>query len=324
MADLPDPEPGPGRGRRSTSPPRPSTAPTCCSGRASTRRRPAPPTCSAWSAAAPSPRSARASPAGRVGDQVCALLAGGGYAEQVAVPAGQLMPVPDGVDLVTAAALPEVACTVWSNVFMVAGLQPGETLLVHGGAGGIGTFAIQLAHAVGARVLTTAGSRREARRCAASSAPRSAIDYREEDFVEVVREVTDGRGCRRHPRQHGRDVPRPQRRRARHRGPARRHRPAGRHQGRARPRRPAAQARRGHRHRRCGPARSRRRRRSAPPSSSTSGRWWPTARYARSCTPRCRWRRSATAHALMEAGRPPRQDPPDRLTRWGRALGWGP
>ena len=76
---------------------------------------------------------------------MCALLAGGGYAEKVAVPAGQVMPLPDGVDLVTAAALPEVACTVWSNVFMVAGLQPGETLLVHGGAGGIGTFAIQLA-----------------------------------------------------------------------------------------------------------------------------------------------------------------------------------
>ena len=77
-----------------------------------------------------------------VGDEVCCLLAGGGYAERVAVPAGQVMPVPDGVDLVTAAALPEVAATVWSNVFMVAGLRPDETFLVHGGAGGIGTFAI--------------------------------------------------------------------------------------------------------------------------------------------------------------------------------------
>ncbi len=84
-----------------------------------------------------------------VGDEVCALLTAGGYAELVAVPAGQLMPVPDGVDLVTAAALPEVAATVWSNVFMVARLQRGETLLVHGGAGGIGSFAIQLAHALG-------------------------------------------------------------------------------------------------------------------------------------------------------------------------------
>ena len=99
----------------------------------------------------------------QVGDEVCALLAGGGYAEKVLVPAGQLMPVPDGLDLVTAGALPEVACTVWSNVFMVAGLQEDETLLVHGGAGGIGNFAIQLAKALGARVLTTAGSAGEAR-----------------------------------------------------------------------------------------------------------------------------------------------------------------
>ena len=89
---------------------------------------------------------------------MCALLAGGGYAEKVLVPAGQVMPVPQGVDLVTAGALPEVACTVWSNVFMVAGLQPGETLLVHGGAGGIGTMAIQLAKALGATVATTARS----------------------------------------------------------------------------------------------------------------------------------------------------------------------
>src|SRR5690349_24207767 len=93
-----------------------------------------------------------------VGDQACALLAGGGYAERVVVPAGQLMPLPAGVDLVTAAALPEVAATVWSNVFMVAGLQPQETLLVHGGAGGIGSFAIQLAHRLGSRVLTTGGT----------------------------------------------------------------------------------------------------------------------------------------------------------------------
>src|SRR3954466_7635798 len=91
-------------------------------------------------------------------DGVGALLAGGGYAEKVLVPAGQVMPVPAGVEVVTAGALPEVACTVWSNVFMIAALQRDETLLVHGGAGGIGTFAIQLAHALGARVVTTAGS----------------------------------------------------------------------------------------------------------------------------------------------------------------------
>lgn len=129
-----------------------------------------------------------------VGDQVCALLAGGGYAERVAVPAGQLMPVPPGVDLVTAAALPEVACTVWSNVFMIAGLKPREVLLVHGGAGGIGSFAIQLAHQLGARVLTTAGTTEKRAACLALGAD-VAIDYREEDFVAVTRETTDGHGA---------------------------------------------------------------------------------------------------------------------------------
>lgn len=123
-----------------------------------------------------------------VGDEVCALLAAGGYAEQVVVPAGQLMPVPDGVDLVTAAALPEVACTVWSNVFVVAGLQQGETLLVHGGAGGIGNMAIQLGAALGARVLTTAGTAAKRAFCESLGAER-AIDYHEEDFVEVVKEA---------------------------------------------------------------------------------------------------------------------------------------
>ncbi|HEU5036188.1 MAG TPA: NAD(P)H-quinone oxidoreductase [Nocardioides sp.] len=128
-----------------------------------------------------------------VGDEACALLAGGGYAAQVAVPAGQLMPVPAGVDLVSAAALPEVACTVWSNVFMVAGLQPRETLLVHGGAGGIGTFAIQLAHQLGSRVLTTAGTPEKRATCLALGAD-VAIDYREQDFVEEAQAATDGRG----------------------------------------------------------------------------------------------------------------------------------
>ncbi len=128
----------------------------------------------------------------QVGDEVCALLVGGGYAEQVLVPAGQLMAVPAGVDLVTAAALPEVACTVWSNLFMVAGLQPGETLLVHGGAGGIGTFAIQLAAALGATVATTAGSAEKLEVCRSLGAGIT-IDYREQDFVEVVREATQDR-----------------------------------------------------------------------------------------------------------------------------------
>jgi putative PIG3 family NAD(P)H quinone oxidoreductase len=123
-----------------------------------------------------------------VGDEVCALLSHGGYAEKVAVPAGQLMPVPPGVDLKTAAGIPEVACTVWSNVFMIAGLQPDETLLVHGGAGGIGNFAIQLAKALGATVLSTAGSPEKLELCKSLGVDR-AINYHDEDFVEVVKEA---------------------------------------------------------------------------------------------------------------------------------------
>ncbi len=129
-----------------------------------------------------------------VGDEVCALLSGGGYAEKVAVPAGQLLPVPEGVDLVTAAGLPEVACTVWSNVFMVAHLRPGETLLVHGGSSGIGTMAVQLAKAVGARVAVTAGSPEKLERCRELGAD-ILIDYREQDFAEEVRKATDGAGA---------------------------------------------------------------------------------------------------------------------------------
>jgi putative PIG3 family NAD(P)H quinone oxidoreductase len=126
-----------------------------------------------------------------VGDPVCALLAGGGYAERVAVPAGQLMRVPQGLSLRDAAALPETACTVWSMVFDVGRLRPGETLLVHGGTSGIGTLAIQLAHHYGARVVTTAGSATKldaARRLGADV----AIDYREQDFAEVIAETAGG------------------------------------------------------------------------------------------------------------------------------------
>ncbi len=121
-----------------------------------------------------------------VGDEVCALLTGGGYAARVAVPAGQLMPVPAGVSLVDAAALPEAACTVWSNVFMVAGLQPRERLLVHGGAGGIGTMAIQLATALSAKIFTTAGSAEKLAVCVDLGADVT-INYRDEDFVEVLK-----------------------------------------------------------------------------------------------------------------------------------------
>ncbi|MGC5018982.1 NAD(P)H-quinone oxidoreductase [Micromonospora sp. DT47] len=128
-----------------------------------------------------------------VGQEVCALLAGGGYAERVAVPAGQLLPVPAGVDLVDAAALPEVACTVWSNVVRLARLGTGETLLVHGGGSGIGTFAIQLGVALGATVVVTARSAKHDRLRELGAA--HTIDYREQDFVEEVRRVTDDRGA---------------------------------------------------------------------------------------------------------------------------------
>ncbi|MGW2781844.1 NAD(P)H-quinone oxidoreductase [Streptomyces populi] len=129
-----------------------------------------------------------------VGDEVCALLSGGGYAQKVAVPTGQLLPVPAGLDLRRAAALPEVTCTVWSNVFMVAHLRPGETLLVHGGSSGIGTMAIQLAKAVGAKVAVTAGTREKLDFCAELGAD-ILINYREQDFVEEIERATGGAGA---------------------------------------------------------------------------------------------------------------------------------
>ncbi len=129
-----------------------------------------------------------------VGDEVCALLVGGGYAEQVCVPAGQLLPVPSAVALVDAAGLPEVACTVWSNVVLTANLRPGETFLIHGGSSGIGTMAIQLAHEIGARVAVTAGSADKLEVCRSLGA-EILVNYREEDFVAVVRAATDGVGA---------------------------------------------------------------------------------------------------------------------------------
>src|SRR3954449_4876212 len=129
-----------------------------------------------------------------VGDEVCALLSGGGYAERVRVPAGQLLPRPQGVDLIDAAGLPEVTCTVWSNVFMTAGLRPDEVLLVHGGSSGIGTMAIQLGREAGARVAVTAGTPEKLRRCQELGAD-ILVNYREQDFVEVVQEATDGAGA---------------------------------------------------------------------------------------------------------------------------------
>ncbi|WP_127781699.1 NAD(P)H-quinone oxidoreductase [Rhodococcus sp. X156] len=129
-----------------------------------------------------------------VGEEVCALLAGGGYAEKVVVPAVQLMPPPQGISLVEAAGLPEVACTVWSNVVMTAGLHAGDVLLVHGGGGGIGTHAIQVGKALGATVAVTAGSAEKLARCRELGAD-ILINYKEQDFVEELRSATDGHGA---------------------------------------------------------------------------------------------------------------------------------
>ncbi|XP_068668136.1 uncharacterized protein [Aristolochia californica] len=129
----------------------------------------------------------------KVGDQVCALLGGGGYAEKVAVPAGQVLPVPDGLSLVDAASFPEVACTVWSTVFMMSKLSGGETFLVHGGSSGIGTFAIQIARHLGVRVFVTAGSEEKLAFCKDLGAD-ICINYNTEDFVARVKEETGGKG----------------------------------------------------------------------------------------------------------------------------------
>ncbi len=130
----------------------------------------------------------------RVGDRVCALLSGGGYAAKVTVPAGQLLPVPSVLSLAEAAALPEATATVWSNVFMLAVLQPDEQLLVHGGSSGIGTMAIQLARALGAKVSCTVGTAEKAAACRELGADLT-INYREQDFTEVLLEHTDGHGA---------------------------------------------------------------------------------------------------------------------------------
>ncbi len=129
----------------------------------------------------------------RKGEQICALVNGGGYAEYVAVPEGQCLPVPSGLSAVEAAALPETFFTVWTNVFDRGALKPGESFLVHGGSSGIGTTAIQLAKTLGATVFTTAGSKEKCAACEELGADL-AVNYREQDFVEVIREATDGSG----------------------------------------------------------------------------------------------------------------------------------
>ncbi|MFF2320798.1 NAD(P)H-quinone oxidoreductase [Agrobacterium sp. NPDC058088] len=129
----------------------------------------------------------------KLGDKVCALANGGGYAQYCAVPAGQALPFPKGYDAVKAAALPETFFTVWANLFQMAGLTEGETVLIHGGTSGIGTTAIQLAKAFGAEVYATAGSAEKCEACVRLGAKR-AINYRDEDFAEVVKSETGGKG----------------------------------------------------------------------------------------------------------------------------------
>ena len=128
-----------------------------------------------------------------VGERICALVNGGGYAEYVAVPEGQCLPVPAGLSAIEAAALPETFFTVWTNVFDRGALKTGESFLVHGGSSGIGTTAIQLAKARGARVFTTAGSKEKCAACEELGADL-AVNYREQDFVEVIGEATGGKG----------------------------------------------------------------------------------------------------------------------------------
>ena len=129
----------------------------------------------------------------QAGDRVCGLTNGGGYAEYCVVPAGQCLPIPDGLSMTEAAALPETFFTVWSNVFDRAQLQPGESLLVHGGSSGIGTTAIQLASHLGSRVFATAGSDEKCAACEQLGAEKT-VNYKNQDFVEVLREATGGRG----------------------------------------------------------------------------------------------------------------------------------
>ncbi|CAI9756509.1 unnamed protein product [Fraxinus pennsylvanica] len=129
----------------------------------------------------------------KIGDQVCALVGGGAYAEKIAVPAGQVLPVPPGVSLQDAASFPEVACTVWSTIFMMSHLSKGETLLIHGGSSGIGTFTIQLAAYYGVKVFVTAGSEEKLAACKDLGAA-VCINYKTEDFVARVKEETGGKG----------------------------------------------------------------------------------------------------------------------------------
>ena len=175
------PQPEPARFWSRSRPPA-STGPTCCSGSAATLRRPAPRTFPASRSPARSSRVGEGVGRFALGDQVCGLVAGGGYAQYAIVHESNALPVPAGLSLLEAAALPETYFTVWTNVFQRGGLKAGESFLVHGGTSGIGTTAIQLAKAFGATVLATAGSDEKCAACRDLGADH-AINYREQDFV---------------------------------------------------------------------------------------------------------------------------------------------
>ena len=178
----------------SRSPPPASTGRMSRNARAAIRRRPALPICRASRSRAALPHSAQARRAFSLGDKVCSLVHGGGYAEYCTVHETIAQPIPGALSFVEAAAIPETFFTVWSNVFERGGLKAGETLLVHGGSSGIGTTAIMLAKAFGATVIVTAGSAEKCAFCRSLGAD-VAIDYKTEDFVEAVKAATDGRGA---------------------------------------------------------------------------------------------------------------------------------
>ncbi len=215
---------------------------TCCNGKGSTRRRRAPRITPGWSALDASLASGANVTGFAVGDEVCALLAGGGYAEKVAVDAGQVLPIPDGTSLTGAAGLMEVACTVYSNVVHLAGLAAGETLLIHGGGQRNRDVRHPARPGSGRSRRLHGRVRRRSSTAAWSWAPTWRSRYRDQDFVEAIGEFTGGRGADVILDIMGATYLPAQSGRAGDRRAARRHRPAGRHQGRARSRRDAEQA----------------------------------------------------------------------------------
>ena len=297
------PIPYPARAKSSSRSRRaPSTAPTCCSARASTIRRPARPRTRAWSARAGSPRSGRESPAGPSATRSARCSPAADTPRRSPYRRGSCCPCRGGWTWSTAAALPEVACTVWSNVFMVAHLRPGETLLVHGGASGIGTMAIQLAQGRGRRVAVTAGGADRSWRAVPELGADILINYREQDFVEEIRKATGRRRRGRHPRHHRCEVPGAERGGPGRQRPARGDRYAGRGEGRARISARCWASAAPSRRPRCGRVRWPRRRRSSRPYGSMSGRWSPTGGVRPVVDRALPMSEAAEAHRVLETG----------------------